>query len=241
MKRWGLQLGILALLATATLGLTRAGQAQVRARPAQGVKALPAIPFLEAVALGYREAMADIAWMQAVQYYGEHRLGGNDLSEFGHFLAAVNTLDPRFEHAYLLGALVLATDGQDVDAALRLLQRGARALPESHRIPFEMGFLTYVVGGDADAASRWFGFAATKPHGRERALRFQAFLNRRLGRLETAWVLWSDLYRTTDNPSLRIVAKDNLEKIEEAIRARERSRSSVRTAPSPTEKAENEL
>lgn len=234
MKRRVVQLGVLALLASASLGLARAGQAQVRARPSKHVKALPAIPFLEVVSLGYRETVADIAWMQAVQYYGEHRLGGNDLSEFGYFLEAVITLDPRFEHAYILGAFVLATDGQDVDAAIDLLRRGARALPESHRIPFEMGFLTYVMAGDADGAARWFGLAATKPEGRERALRFQAFLNRRLGKLETAWVLWNDLYQTTENESLRIVAKENLAKIEAALKERDRRDPPAISEPSPS-------
>jgi hypothetical protein len=220
MKSWSLRLVVLAALILATLGITRAGRAQVESSPQRKVNSLPALPFLEVVALGYREAAADLAWMQAVQYYGEHRQGGNDLSEFGHFLEAVNTLDPRYEHAYVLGAFVLATDANDLDAALALLRRGSRALPESYRIPFEMAFLTYVMGGDADAAARYFGFAALKPGGRERALRFQAFLNRKLGRLETAWALWNDLYRTTENPSLRIVAQEALEKIEAALRAR---------------------
>ncbi len=221
MKQTAWKLVVLLSLVAATVSVTRVGRAQIREAPETAVSALPAIPFLEVLALGYRETVADLAWMQAVQYYGEYRQGGNDLSEFQHFLDAVNTLDPRFEHAYVLGAFVLATDGRDLDAALEVLRRGARALPESHRIPFEMAFLTYVMGGDVDAAVHYFGFAATKPEGRERALRFQAFLNRRLGRLETAWVLWNDLYHNTDNPSLKIVARESLQRIEAALRERD--------------------
>ena len=67
----------------------------LRARPRRAVAALPAVPFLEVVALGYREAAADLAWMQAVQYYGEYRQRSNDLSEFDHYLHVVNTLDRR--------------------------------------------------------------------------------------------------------------------------------------------------
>lgn len=233
MKTWTLRLLVLTALVLATLGVTRAGRAQVATAPQQRVRSLPALPFLEVVALGYREAAADLAWIQAVQYYGEHRQGGNDLSEFGHFLDAVNQLDPRYEHAYVLGAFVLATDASDLETALAVLRRGSRALPQSYRIPFEMGFLTYVMGGDADEAAHYFGFAALKPGGRQRALRFQAFLNRRLGRLETAWALWQDLYRSADNPAFRVVAKEALEKIEAELRLRDSQQPAASGTPKP--------
>jgi hypothetical protein len=79
---------------------------------------LPANPFLEIVALGYRPAAADAAWLQAVHYYGEYRQGGNDLSEFQHYVAAVNALDPRFIHPYIFGAVVLASEKHDLPAAM---------------------------------------------------------------------------------------------------------------------------
>ncbi|UCE02431.1 MAG: hypothetical protein JSW67_14495 [Candidatus Latescibacterota bacterium] len=214
------RLAALCLLVLTTFLAGRVGQAHVRARATLGVSALPAVSFLEVLALGYREAAADLAWMQCVQYYGEHRQGGNDLSEFGHYLDAVNTLDPRYAHAYVLGSVVLATDGGDLDAALEVLRRGSRANPESWVYPFEMGFLTFVTTANDEAAARYFDFAAQYPEGRDRALRFQAFLNRKLGRLETAWVLWNDLAQTTDNRELRIVAEESLRKIEAAMRER---------------------
>ena len=211
---------LVVLFAIATVGVGRLGQARLRRQERPVVAALPALPFLETVALGYREAAADLAWMQAVQYYGQHRQGGNDLSEFGHYLAAVNTLDPRYEHAYVLGAVVLATDGGNLEAALEVLRRGARANPESGTYAFEMGFLSYVVGNDADAASRYFALAAQDPRQAERAQRFQAFLARQLGRLETAYLLWKDLSEHTENASLRIVARESMHRIEMELRQR---------------------
>jgi hypothetical protein len=205
------------VLMAATFGMQRfaastAGEARAR------VGALPSVAFLETVALGYREAVADLAWLQAVQYYGEHRQGGNDFSEFRHFVHAVNVLDPRFGHAYIFGAIVLATEGHDLAAAMEVLRRGARANPQSALFPFEMGFLTYVQGGDVTAAMRYLQLAAQKPGGRDRAQRFLAFMHRKLGRLETAWMLWNDLRRNTKDPSLRIVADESCKKIEAALR-----------------------
>jgi len=187
------------------------------------VAALPALPFLEVASLGYRAAAADVCWLQAVQYYGEHRQGGNQLGEFEHFVAAVNTLDPQFEHAHVFGAVVMATERNDLDAALDILRRGARANPGSPLCPFEMGFLTYVQGGDPDAAIAYLRLAEQRPRGRERAARFVAFLSRKLGRLETAWLLWADIYRTTRDPGMRIVAAESMRKLEKQLREQSRA------------------
>jgi hypothetical protein len=197
-----------------------AGESAENAGGGQKVGALPAIPFLECASLGFRSAAADAAWLQAVQYYGEHRQGGNDLSEFRHYVDAVNTLDPRFEHAYVFGAFVLATEHRNLDGALELLRRGAAANPNSPACPFEMGFLIYVNGGDTEDAIRWLRVAAERPGGRERAQRFLAFLNRKLGRIETAWLLWEDIHRTTRDPSIRAVAAANMRRLEAEIRRR---------------------
>jgi hypothetical protein len=213
-------LAVFAALAVSMVWTGRVAVAHSRSRPTDTVAALPAVPFLEAVALEYREAAADLCWMQAVQYYGEHRQGGNDLSRFGHYLDAVQTLAPRYEHAYLLGAVVLATDGGRYDAAMDVLRRGSRALPQSHAIPFHMGFLTFVVERDSRRAASWFGYASRWPQGRQRALRFQAFMNRRLGDLERAWALWQDILQNSEDESMRIIAKENIKKIEADLRAR---------------------
>ena len=105
----GAVVALAALLAATTLARATA-ERLARSQVPDRVATLPAIPFLEVASLGYREAMADVAWLGAVQYYGEHRQGGNDLTEFRHYVDAVNVLDPRFEHPYVFGAFVLATE-----------------------------------------------------------------------------------------------------------------------------------
>ena len=213
---------LLALMAS-TVFVGRVGISKADETAAYEVAALPAVPFLEAVSLQYREAAADLCWMQAVQYYGEHRQGGNDMSEFGHYLDAVNTLSPRYEHAYLLGSVVLATDGNNFAESMQVLRRGSRALPESHAIPFHMGFLSFVANDDPQAAASWFGYAARWPQGRQRSLRFQAFMSRKLDNPQRAWALWQDVLQTTEDESMRIIARESMKRIEAELRARRSS------------------
>jgi len=215
--------GICAALGLATVGVRQTAERAASEGLPHHVAALPAIPFLEVASLGYRTAAADIAWLQAVQYYGEYRQGGNNLGEFEHYIEAVQRLDPRFETAGVFGAVVVASEKNDLPGALEILRRSARANPDSPTAPFEMGFLTFVQGGDLDAALAYLRVAAQRPGGQERAQRFMACLNRRLGRLETAWLLWSDLARNARDPGLRLVAADNVRKVEAALRARQQA------------------
>jgi len=208
-----------AVLVAATTMVRELAERSARAQVPDRVAALPAIPFLEVASLGFRPAMADVAWLQAVQYYGEHRQGGNDLSEFRHYLDAVNTLDPRYEYAYVFGAFILATEQHDLDGALEILRRGARANPESPECLFEMGFLLYVHGGDLDAALHYLRLSAQRPGGRDRAMRFMAFLNRRLGRDQAAWLLWKEIRDNTRDPGMRAVAEKSMHQIEVRLRA----------------------
>jgi hypothetical protein len=205
------------LLAATTLARRLTETAAAEGLPDR-VAALPAVPFLEVASFGYRAAAADVAWLHAVQYYGEHRQGGNDLGAFEHYVEAVQTLDPRFEHASVFGAVVVATEKNDLPGGLDILRRGASANPDSPLLPFEMGFLTFVQGGDLEAAEAYLRLAGQRPGGRERAQRFQAFLNRKMGRLEKSWLLWNDLARNSRDPGMRLIAADNLKRVEKALR-----------------------
>lgn len=210
-------------LVSGTVATRRAAEQSAAEGLPDHVSALPATPFLEVASLGYRPAAADLAWLQAVQYYGEHRQGGNDLQEFEHFVEAVQVLDPRFEHAAVFGAVVVATEKNDLSGALAILRRSARANPQSPACLFEMGFLTYVQGGDLEQALAYLRLAGQRPGGRERAQRFAAFLNRKMGRLETSWLLWNDLAQRARDPGMRAVAQDNVRKVEAALRAQHQS------------------
>lgn len=213
----GIAAAFAVLVATTTV-VRDVAERSTRAQVPDRVAALPAIPFLEVASLGFRPAMADVAWLQAVQYYGEHRQGGNDLSEFQHYVEVVNTLDPRYEYAHVFGAFVVATEQHDLDGALAILRRGARANPESPECLFEMGFLIYVQGGDLDEALHYLRLSARRPGGRDRATRFMAFLNRRLGRDETAWLLWKEIRDNAHDPGMRAVAAKSMRQIESRLR-----------------------
>lgn len=174
---------------------------------------------LRPATLGHAESAADLAWLRAVQYYGEHRQSDNRFRHLSHVFDVLTDLAPGFESAYVFGAFSMAQEGRDFDRALRLLEKGIEANPRSGRLAFEMGFLNYVRPGgrDLDAAGEWFEQACRLPGAPPSARRFAAFARQHSGDLLVAYQLWAQVREDSPNPLLRDIADREMARIRKAV------------------------
>lgn len=174
---------------------------------------------LRPATLGHAESAADLAWIRAVQYYGEHRQTDNRFRHLDHVFDILTTLSPGFESAYVFGAFSLAQEGRDFERAYQLLQKGIDSNPLSGRLAFEMGFLHYVRPGGRDLpqAAAWFEQASRLPGGPPNAARFAAFSRQHSGDLVVAYMLWKQVQDTSENPMLVEIARREMAEIEEAL------------------------
>jgi hypothetical protein len=104
-----------------------------------------------ALSFGFRNLLADIAWLEAVQVSGNRKLTRNDFDRLSDLLSTVVRFDPRFVIPYLVGGIVLGDSPDHVGAALELLAEGERQLPGEWRIPFYAGYIHYFSRGDPEA------------------------------------------------------------------------------------------
>ncbi len=174
---------------------------------------LPSGKFVEEISLGYRQVTADLIWLSAVQYYGGFRKGDHDLRYFRGLIDLVITLDPQFEFAYVFGALVVSEDLNAFDEGEDILKRGMAANPTSWRLPFEIGFLSYVNRVDNALAARYFDLASRMPEAPELTSRFAAFVYSKAGDDATSARLWEAYKESTDNPFLKELAERYIEKL----------------------------
>ena len=175
---------------------------------------------LRPASLGHAETGADLAWLRAVQYYGEHRRSDLRFTHLAHVFDVLTSLAPGFEGPYVFGAFALAQEGRDFAAAERLMLKGIAANPRSGRLAFELGFLHFVRPGgrDLDQAAEWFERAARLPGGPPQAGRFAAFARQHAGNLALALLLWDDVRRTSGNPLLREMAEREIARLQDAMR-----------------------
>jgi TPR repeat protein len=188
-------------------------------RPLEELSYYPSGRFLEPATLGHASTAADLAWLRAVQYYGEHRATDNRFDHMGHVFDILTALDPCFLPAYEFGAFALAQEGFDFPAAERLMKQGLAANPGSGELAFQLGFLYYVRTGGRDLqhAAEYFEQAARQTDAPPQSARFAAFARQNSGDLAVAYELWADVDRTTANTCLRDIARREMARIREAL------------------------
>jgi len=190
-----------------------------RPQPLEELSYYPSGNHLRPATLGHEETAADLGWIRAVQYYGEHRRTDNRFVRMRHVFDILTTLSPHFLDAYVFGAFALAQEGQDFHAAEALMQKGLEANPQSGQLAFELGFLYYVRPGGRDLshAAEYFEQASHQADGPPQSARFAAFARQNSGDLGVAYALWSDVLENTTNPAMREMAEREMRRIRRAL------------------------
>jgi hypothetical protein len=190
-----------------------------RPHPLEELSYYPSGRNLGLATLGHSESFADLAWMRAVQYYGEHRQTDMRFTKLDHVFDILTTLSPRFIPAYVFGSFALAQEGNQFGRAETLMLKGIEANPTSGWLAFELGFLYYVRPGGRDLvrAAEYFEQSSRLPGAPFLARRFAAYVRQNAGDFAVARALWVDVAQRSENRYLREMAEREIEKIDQAL------------------------
>jgi len=111
---------------------------------------LAAVSRRPALSFGFRNLLADIAWLDAVQVSGNRRMTRDDYERLSGLLYTMIRFDPRFLVPYLLGGIVLGDSPDHSGAALDFLARGSRQFPAEWLFPFYTGYIQYFSLGNPE-------------------------------------------------------------------------------------------
>jgi tetratricopeptide (TPR) repeat protein len=167
---------------------------------------IPSGDFLVESTLGFREAAADYLWFRFIQYYGAFSLGQNDLRYFDLLIDGITKLDPQFEEAYYFASLVRWSSFGDIEGSIDMLKRGILANPDKAKLPFQIGFIYYVIEQDYQRAGLWFEMAGRCSDATDKEPRFAAFARYKGGDKRVSLALWKNLYESTDSPQMKELA-----------------------------------
>lgn len=177
----------------------------------------PSGNFLVESTLGFREAMADYLWFRFVQYYGAYSRGDNDFRYFELLIDGIIKLDPKFTEAYYFASLVYWSSYGDIDNSINMLKRGILANPDKAKLPFQVGFIYYVMEHDYLRAAHWFEMAGKCPDATDKESRFAAFARYRAGDDRVSLELWKSLLQSTDSNHMKELAIKMIEKLTRRI------------------------
>jgi tetratricopeptide (TPR) repeat protein len=180
----------LALFATVGSGLRLERMERIEA--GDDLLYLPNGKLLKVLSLGHGPLLADVFYLWAIQYYSDYEREDRYRYVEHVFSEVVTELDPNFVDAYWLGALILIIEAGDLDAGLRLLDRGFEKNPDQWILPYLAGWESYR-GDRKDRAQDYFRRAMRVKDAPQVLPRLIAGIEGRRGSPRKAIALWQEV------------------------------------------------
>jgi len=170
---------------------------------------------LKHISLGYGGLLADVYWTRAVQYFGsKHHNGAQHYELLAPLLEITTALDPQLLVAYEYGANFLAPkppDGAGMPRrAIELAEYGIRNNPNEWKLYYQLGFIYYTELQDYAAAADAFDRGSRVPNAHPWLKLLAAQMAEHAEDLQTARMLWTTMYQSTHDQSIRANAAAHL-------------------------------
>jgi len=197
---------VLCLLVAGTAGARLERLSESRSRTTQ-LLYLPNGNYLRVAALGQQSMLADLVYLWAIQFYANYERADRYRYVEHVFGEVITELDPYYLDAYWMGALIMTLEAHDLDAGLRLLDKGFEANPDEWILPYLAGWECRFAGQFVRAAD-YFRQAAMIPGAPAHVRRMVAGMYKLAGDIREALALWSEVLEDPDSdPASRAIAE----------------------------------
>jgi hypothetical protein len=172
---------------------------------------LPRAELLKFFSLGYNQLLADLWWLNFIQYYGDTKLRLKDKYAYAYnYLDLITQVDPKFTQPYWFAAFAVGSEQKRPDLAARLIERGVRANPDNWYLPFIAGINQYLFAGNDVAAARYYRMAAKFPQAPNWLGRQAVILEAKVPSLIKQTNIWASIYISSPDPLVKAEAKKKL-------------------------------
>jgi len=130
-------------------------------------------------------------------------------------LDRVTTLDPHFISPYIFGGVYVLMETGEIDASLKLLQKGYKTNPERWQLPFYLGWIEWMYKGNIEETYKYLLEAVRKEGCPRYVGDLLTGLSAKLGRSELTKRYLRGLLKSTDNPEIKKQIKKLLQEIED--------------------------
>lgn len=171
--------------------------------------------------LGFNNFIADIVWLQFIQYFGENnyikRTGGKkyDFSFTYKYIDVITTLDPNFSYAYWFGAFAIADEMERPDLAMKIITKGIKNNPENWWLPYTAATMELMYNNNFTEAVKYIDIAYDIKPDSERIKVFKDVLHSRAKEQVKTRQIWKEIYNDAKKRGDKVTmerAKRNLKK-----------------------------
>lgn len=193
-SRWLAALLIIAVAASTGFAGARLQRLAARDRSTEvELLYLPNGRHLRLMSLGHAPLVADMLYLWAIQYYANYQRVDRSRYIEHVFANVITELDPHYLDPYWLGSMILAVEAGDLEAALRLLEKGLQKNPRQWVFPYLAAWECYRAQ-QFERAAAYFDRAAAVPGAPPRLLRMRAGMALRGGGSREALRDWVEVH-----------------------------------------------
>jgi hypothetical protein len=170
---------------------------------------------IKRASLGYDGLMACIYWTRAVQYFGyRHHNFAASYNLLAPLLEITTHLDPHLLVAYEFGTSFLAPKpphgAGEPERAIELVEYGIQNNPDNWKLYYDLGFVYYMELRDYKKAAETFERGSHLPNAHPFLKVMAAQMAQHAGEYETARMLWSATFQTTQDKQIKDNAVEHL-------------------------------
>lgn len=170
---------------------------------------LPSGKTLKVLCFGFRNLTADLLFIWSIQFYSNYNLT-NSYEYLEHIYNTIAELNPRYKEPYLVGSWIMSLEAGKPEMAIRLLQRGAKNMPDQWIFDYESGFYAFKDLKDYELAEKYFNKAAANPEAPTHVRRKTAHMVYMKNDLKAAYRMWIDIYNNAEDLMTRDAAHHHL-------------------------------
>lgn len=197
---------------------------RVPADPDASLLYLPNEKLLDYFTAGMSSVVADLLWLQCVQYIAVHYQTDKKFVWLNHMCAMITRLDPHFVAAYRYGGVFLSDLKADDDAGLDLLRCGIVNNPTAWELPYECSAVyllnrAYLPWSETLALA-YMQMAIETGHAPERVVRHAEALLAKSDRFDVERQMWEAVLKE-DDAFMRQFAQRKLAELDLRIACRD--------------------
>lgn len=155
---------------------------------------LPTGKTLKVLSFGYHNLAADLLFIWSIQFYSAYHIT-NRFDFIERVYDTITDITPRYRDPYIVGALIMVHEAEDVPMALRLLDKGSLRDPQEWLYDHDAGYYCYKYLKDYSRAEKYYARAAANPDAPSFIKRMGAHMVYLKDDPKMAFQMWLDIYR----------------------------------------------
>jgi hypothetical protein len=168
--------------------------------------------------LEFKDVVADLFWLQAVQLVGEKRFSKQDHGRLYRLIDRVTDLSPRFSYAYELGGVLFSLGTERIDLSNAILLKGTQYDPDKWQPWFYLGFNYFYYLNDPLKGAYYLAEATKKRRSPPPYLPLlTARLYSKANRSKTAILFLKTIYLSTKDTGMRKQIAEKIIEMEKEI------------------------